>query len=319
MKYVKLFEHWLLEAEGSTKRFDEMTIGEFRGASDKAEVLKNFLEQFTYVPTSLQAKESDQNLKIENVEIKTITNTEPKFTSTFFSKGTASERDSQSEEFQKEFDQVLGKVLSEKRKKEVQEQENLDKSIEKLFYGGMDVRDNHSVYLSIEDRKDRIEYYEKLKKEFSSLKDSKVLPYIEEDIKKLKDSIEFFSKKYPDGKATQAHIKFNLMLKGAGGGWDDNTYVLTISQGLKDTEANPDSAKLMDFKVDSISRRSIPVDDSISTTLGNIGLWMQNSIKTFKNDISYLKLPTQEAKPQFAGVIKNIKTYTASASKSKKK
>ena len=83
MKHVKLFENWLLEAEGVSKSFTDFTIGDLRSASDKAQLLTSFFEQFTFVPENKKTIASGETLKLTNVEVKDLEHKGSVFNSNF--------------------------------------------------------------------------------------------------------------------------------------------------------------------------------------------------------------------------------------------
>lgn len=305
MKYVKLFEHWLNEAESSSKMFNEMTIGDLRSSSDKGELLKSFFEQFTYVPENKKDKSAGDYLQIEDVKVNNFEYKGSGFTSAFFDKDKEQNEENLSKEYKEVFtEKEIERIVKKSASNNFEFKNIFGFSVEGFANNKLD------------DFEGILERYKAIEEKFSKIKDSKILPIIKKDIESLQKKIEFIKSSYPNGKATEIILGFNLLLKGEGA-WEDKDYVILISKGLENTKDNPDGSKLTDFIVDGIKPQA-QGPESTPTTLGSIGLWIKNGVEKLASDVSILKADKAKNQPLYAGVVKNVKTFTASAKKKKK-
>jgi hypothetical protein len=307
MKYVKLFENWLLEAEGVSKPFTDFTIGDLRSASDKAQLLKSFFEQFTFVPEDKKTIESGKTLELVNVEVKDIEFKGSAFKSAFYDKDKV-------EENTKIFNNELKEAYTKEELEKMGGKAGISIDEFKLLFGKSDIIGNQDHSL------DGYEYllskYENVEKKFSAVKESKILPILQNDIEKIKKRIESIKANFPDGKGTEVNLKLNLEIKGMGA-WESSGYTLIISKDLADTSKNPDGAKLTEFTVSKFFPASAQ-DRVVATTLGNIGIWLDNAVRSFKSDTALLQQDKTKSQPMYANIMKDVKQYTAKLNKSKK-
>ena len=308
MKHVKLFENWLLEAEGVSKSFTDFTIGDLRSASDKAQLLTSFFEQFTFVPENKKTIASGETLKLTNVEVKDLEHKGSVFNSNFYGKDNKDKK-ANMEIFEKEVKEAYTEEELEKMKKKALT--DIDEL--KRLFGQSDISGNQDY--SLEGYEILLFKYEKVEKKFSAVKESKILLILQQDIERIKKRIESIKADFPDGKGTEVNLNFNLQIKG-GGGWESDSYTLIISKDLADTSKNPDGAKLIEFTVSSFFPPSRERD--FTTTLGNIGIWLDNAVRSFKSDTALLQQDKTKSQPMYANIMKDVKQYTAKLKKSKK-
>lgn len=298
MKYVKLFEHWLLEAEDISKPFTDFTIGDLRKASDKAQLLTSFFEQFTFVPENKKTPEigSGEPIKLTSVEVKDLEYKGKVFKSSFY------EGDN-TEIFKKEVKEAYTKEELEKMRG------RLDTDELQHIFGKSDITGNQLYFL--EGYESLLSKYEKVENKFSAVKESKILPVLQKDIETIKKIIESINKNFPNGKGTEVILKLNLELKSG-----NSVYTLLISTDLADTSKNPDGAKLTEFTVSQFYP-SVEKNVKVETTLGNIGIWLDNAVRSFKSDTALLQQDKTKSQPMYANIMKDVKQYTAKLKKSK--
>jgi hypothetical protein len=311
MKYVKLFENWLLtEGEGVSKPFTDFTIGDLRSSTDKAQLLTEFFEQFTFVPENKKTIASGQTLELTNVEVKDLEYKGTVFNSNFYGKDNKDKK-ANIEIFEKEVKEAYTEEELEKMKKKALI--SIDEL--KLLFGQSDITGNQDHSL------DGYEYllskYENVEKKFSAVKESKILPILQKDIEKIKKRIEYINANFPNGKGTEVNLNLNLQIKG-GGSWESDSYTLIISKDLADTSKNPDGAKLTEFTVSRFFPQPPDPDRDFQTTLGNIGIWLDNAVRSFKSDTALLQQDKTKSQPMYANIMKDVKQYTAKLKKSKK-
>lgn len=312
MKYVKLFENWLLEAEGISKSFTDFTIGDLRSASDKAQLLTEFFEQFTFVPENKKTIASGETLKLTNVEVKDLEHKGSVFNSNFYGKDNKDKK-ANMEIFEKEVKEAYTEEELEKMKKKALT--DIDEL--KRLFGQSDISGGTH---SLEGYETILFKYEKVEKKFSAVKESKILLILQQDIERIKKRIESIKANFPDGKGTEVILNLNLQIKGSGS-WESDAYKLLISRDLADTSKNPDGAKLTEFTVS----RFLPANESTydpsqdyTTTLGNIGIWLDNAVRSFKSNTALLRQDKTESQPMYTSILKDVKNYTAKLKKSKK-
>lgn len=310
MKYIKLFESWLLnEAEVGTKLFNDFTIGDFRGSSDKAGFLKEFLQQFTFVPENKKTIESGKSLELIDVKVNEFEYEGSSFKSSFYEKDTLDENE-------KAIQAELKEAFTEEELKKFDKDKNGTIEFSDLFMK-LDVQGVNNKKL--ENYESLLSKYEGIQKKFSELKSSKILPVLEKDIERIKKKIEYIGRNYPNGKGTEVIVELNLQLK-ASGAWESNEYRMVISKGLADSTKNPDGSKLTEFKVDLFTPKVVNPDEKIeTTTLGNIGIWLDNAVRSFKSNTALLKQDKGESQAMYANILKDVKQYTAKLNKSKTK
>jgi hypothetical protein len=311
MKYVKLFENWLLtESEGVSKPFTDFTIGDLRSSTDKAQLLTEFFEQFTFVPENKKTIASGQTLELTNVEVKDLEDKGTVFNSNFYGKDNKDKK-ANIEIFEKEVKEAYTKEELEKMKKKG------PISIDELrfLFGQSDITGNQLH--SLDGYEALLLKYEKVEKKFSAVKESKILLILQQDIERIKKRIISVKANFPDGKGTEVNLNLNLQIKG-GGSWESDSYTLIISKDLADTSKNPDGAKLTEFTVSRFFPQPPDPDRDFQTTLGNIGIWLDNAVRSFKSDTALLQQDKTKSQPMYANIMKDVKQYTAKLKKSKK-
>lgn len=285
MKYVKLFENWLNEAEDASKILETLkktTIGAFKKASDKEEFLKGIFAKAMQKDPSKFDPNAGSNMKV----IFSDEDFRFGFTSEFFQYrpadverfwGSASERSKDKMQKDQEIlksnniklEEVYGPDFS---KYIVSKKMNENKSrlrittAEKL----LETMKKNSENL-------KTEFFKKIKDKSDSDNKGSIMNTIEADIRKLEGMIKFYKDKYPEGKITRIVIDPD--------GTEEKEIAINITKSMKSSD-NADDKSLLDFEFDSYDISDIADQKSkysdiikVKPTLGMFMTFLQSYAK----------------------------------------
>ena len=328
MKYVKLFENWLLEAEGEAdgakilETLKKTTIGDFKKASDKEEFLKGIFSKAMQKDPSKFDPNAGSNIKV------TFRDGEFKFyfTSDFFL-FRAEDRE-----------RFWGTAYAKGKLKMEKEQEILKKNNIKLedVYGPefskyikSQKEDPNKKMFSIAEAEKLLDVMKKnsdsLKTEFfKKIKDTKdsdnkgdIMNTINTDIRKLEAMIKFFRDRYPEGKYTKFYIDPD--------GSEEKEIVLNITKSMKSSD-NADDKSLLDFECDSYDISDIADQKSnydamirVKPTLGMFMTFLQSYAKGSPNEMLLTASAKKDYTEKLASIFPSSSGSTATAAAKIKK
>ena len=255
MKYVKLFENWLNEAEADgSKALEELqktTIGAFKKASDKGDFLKNIFAKAMQKDPSKFDSNAGSNL---HVEVEYETPVRVSFLSEFFSW-----RD-EDRDFSWGSKTARSKGTMEKSQETIKRVLKIDPTevYGKDFSNIIASKGDSKKYLKFEQAEKLLSEIKKYSessdsdflKKFKKEEDKEImLRTLESDARILEEKIKFFKEKYPDGKKTLVTLYPN-------GKDTEPEMTINMTKALKSSD-NSDEKSLLDFACDSYNILSL--------------------------------------------------------------
>jgi hypothetical protein len=246
MKYLKLFENWLLEAEtDASKILEELkktTIGEFKKASDKGEFLKNIFAKAMQKDPSKFDPNAGSSLKVEVID---NGNFYFRFKSEFFSSRPNDIETSWGTKYERTADDMeRDQSILKNNKISAYEIYGADFS---KFIGNTDqsdkkmkIEDAEKLLAVIKKNSDNFEtdFLKKIKGENDR---DKIWKTMLQDEKKLEAMLKFYKGNYPDGKVTKITID--------PAGDEEKEMVINITKSIKSSD-NSDDKSILDFECD---------------------------------------------------------------------
>lgn len=292
MKYLKLFENWLLEAEtDASKILEELkktTIGEFKKASDKGDFLKNIFAKAMQKDSSKFDSNAGGNLKVEVEYDGTV---RVRFISEFFNWrnndkeyewGSKVER---SEDTMKKSQEIIKKALK------IEPTEVYGTEFSKIIASKGDSK----RYLKFEQAEKLLEQIKKYSKDFDTefLKKFSdkgndreiIMRTLEQDARILEEKINFIKEKYPDGKQSLVYLYPN-------GEDTEPELTINITKAIKSSD-NSDDKSILDFACDSYNilsfddvqkQQSYPNQFNVKPTVGMFMTFLQSYTQKGKAD-----------------------------------
>ena len=288
MKYLKLFENWLLEAEGEAdgakilETLKKTTIGAFKKASDKEEFLKGIFSKAMQKDPSKFDPDAGSNIKVTFSDSDFRFN----FTSEFFQNrpedaerfwGSAIERSK--DKMQKDqgilktnnikTEEVYGPEFS---KYIVSKDLNKNKSSLKF-----EEAEKLLEIMKKNSENDETPFLKKIRETKDSANREPIMRTIEQDIRKLEGIVKFYKDKYPEGKITTIRIDPD--------GSEEKDIAINITKSMKSSD-NADDKSLLDFECDSYDISDIADQKSgygemikVKPTLGMFMTFLQSYAK----------------------------------------
>lgn len=325
MKYVKLFENWLNEAEDASKILETLkktTIGAFKKASDKEEFLKGIFAKAMQKDPSKFDPNAGSNIKVTFSDGNFLFN----FTSELFCArpedkelfwGSANERSKdkmqKNQEILKSNNIKLEEVYGSEFSKYVISKD-LNKNKKRLKF-----EDAQKLLEVMKKNSENLEtaFFKKIKETKDSDNRGDIMNIIEADIRKLEGMVKFYKDKYPEGKITTIRIDPD--------GNEEKDIAINISKSMKSSD-NSDDKSLLDFECDSYDISDIVDQKSkygeiikVKPTLGMFMTFLQSYAKGSPTENLLLASAKKNYNVKIAEIFSTSKGSAATAPATMKK